>query len=56
MFKTEAATTPKLLALAKTIQATLNKYLINLKNPVCKTILLAALIFSCVLLVFSRFN
>lgn len=42
MFKTEASTTPKLLALAKTVQATLNKYLINLKNPVCKSILLAS--------------
>lgn len=37
MFKTEAATTPELLALAQTIQATLNKHLINLKNPVCNS-------------------
>lgn len=42
MSKKEGATTPKLLALVKTIQATLNKYLINLKNPLCKSILLAA--------------
>jgi len=42
MFETEAATNPKLLALAKTIQATFNKYFINHKNPVCKLILLAA--------------
>lgn len=33
---------PKLLALAKTIQAPFNKYFINHKNPVCKLILLAA--------------
>lgn len=33
MFKPEAAMNLQLLALAKTIQATFNKYLINHKNP-----------------------
>lgn len=42
MFKTEVAMNPKFLALAKIIQATVNKYFINHKNPVCKLILLAA--------------
>lgn len=54
MFKTEAATTPELLALAKTIQATLNKHLISLKNPMCNSA--GCMHFILFLLAFSRFN